>query len=255
MSIGVFDSGVGGLTVFNSLSRNFPDSDIYYLGDTARVPYGNKSRDTVKRYSKECADFLISNFSVDVIVIACNTASSYAVDFLEQLFGIPVIGVVEPGAKEAVKITKNRKIGVIGTRGTIKSGSYAKAIKNRMQETEVFLKACPLFVPLVEEGRTDDTVTEIIIKEYLEELYNHDIDTIILGCTHYPLIKETIKKIFPGFNIVDSSEAIISLIREMTILKTEKGKRQIFITDESETFSNLANQIIGCSKIEHVSIE
>jgi len=171
MSIGIFDSGVGGLTVFKSIAEAFKNADMYYIGDTARVPYGNKSMDTIIKYSAELAHFLISNFHVDLIVVACNTASSYALDYLKNNFSIPVIGVVEPGAVSAIKTTKNGKIGVIGTQATINSNSYANILRAiSKQSINVYQKACPLLVPLVEEGKIDHPVTEMILKEYLSGL-------------------------------------------------------------------------------------
>lgn len=246
MSIGIFDSGVGGLTVFKSISEKFKQVDMYYIGDTARVPYGNKSMDTVIKYSKELANFLISNFRVDIIVVACNTASSYAIDYLKNNLSIPVIGVVEPGATSAISITKNNKIGVIGTQATIRSNSYANILRALSKNgLNVYQKACPLLVPLVEEGKIDHKVTEIIVKEYLDEIVDEGIDTLILGCTHYPVLKPLIKRIYPQLSLVDSSEAIIKYIEKIGINKSEKGIRNVYVTDESSSFETLKNMLIG----------
>jgi glutamate racemase len=243
MSIGIFDSGVGGLTVFKEISKEFPFADIYYLGDTARVPYGNKSRETIIRYSLECANYLY-NFGIDVLVVACNTASSYAIKILKENFDIPVIGVIKPGVEIAVRTTKNRKIGVIGTQATVKSGSYRDEIEKK-GKFEVFQKACPLFVPLVEEGLINHKITELTVKEYLDEIVKMDIDTLILGCTHYPLLKETIKKIYPHLNIVDSSKATALYLKEKNLYLNGSGDRRIFITDESPSFEKLKNLVVG----------
>lgn len=246
MSIGVFDSGVGGLTVFKSIAEAFKNADMYYIGDTARVPYGNKSMDTIIKYSAELAHFLISNFHVDLIVVACNTASSYALDHLKNNFSIPVIGVVEPGAVSAIKTTKNGKIGVIGTQATINSNSYANILRAiSKQPINVYQKACPLLVPLVEEGKIDHPVTEMILREYLSGLIEEGIDTLILGCTHYPVLKPMIRKLFPHINLVDSSEAIIDYIRQTGLNEDEKGIRNIYVTDESSSFETLKHILIG----------
>lgn len=255
MTIGIFDSGVGGLTVFKSIAENFPETDLYYLGDTARVPYGNKSPSTIKRYSEECASFLTSNFSVDALVIACNTASSYAIDFIREKFGIPVIGVVVPGSFQAVKTSINKKIGIIGTNGTVKSRAYYNTIKKMCADIDVYQKACPLFVPLVEEGRINHEITDMAIKEYIGKLHSKGIDTLILGCTHYPLLKERIKSIFPELSIVDSAEAILDDIKNLDITFKESGKREIFVTDDACSFEKFAEQILGKTKISEVNIE
>jgi len=255
VTIGIFDSGVGGLTVFKSIAENFPETDLFYLGDTARVPYGNKSPSTVKRYSEECAFFLTSNFKVDALVIACNTASSYAIDFIRERFGIPVIGVVVPGSFQAVKTSINKKIGIIGTNGTVKSRAYYNAIKNMSADIDVYQKACPLFVPLVEEGRINHEITDMVISEYVGKIHSKGIDTLILGCTHYPLLKERIKFIFPDLNIVDSAEAILNDIKNLDIPFKESGKREIFVTDDACSFEKFAGQILGKAKISEVNIE
>lgn len=255
MAIGIFDSGVGGLTVFKSIAEHFSKMDLYYLGDTARVPYGNKSSSIVRRYSKECASFLVSQFHVDALIIACNTASSYSIDFLREKFGIPVAGVVVPGAKQAVKTSINKKIGIIGTNGTVKSLSYYNAIKTNNADIEVYQKACPLFVPLVEEGRIDHKVTDMVISEYIGDLYEKGIDTLILGCTHYPLLKERIKSIFPDLSVVDSSEAILADICGLDIPFDENSKREIFVTDDACSFDKFAHKIVGDINISEVNIE
>ncbi len=252
MSIGIFDSGVGGLTVFKEISKTFPSADIYYLGDTARVPYGNKSKETIIRYSLECANYLVG-FDIDILVVACNTASSYAIDVLKDSLNIPVIGVINPGVQEAVKVTKNKKIGVIGTYGTIRSNSY----KNRLEELgeyQVYQKACPLFVPIVEEGLINHKITKLIIKEYLEDIVSKGIDTIILGCTHYPLLKDKIKEIYPSITIIDSSKATANYIKKLGFDLSGSGNRRIFITDESPAFENLKSSVVGSIKLEKIEL-
>ena len=198
LPIGVFDSGVGGLTVAREIFRNLPNEKIIYFGDTARVPYGNKSPETIIRYSKQISEFLISRH-VKAIVIACNTASAMALDAVQATTDIPVIGVVKPGADAAVNATVSGRIGVIGTIGTIASGLYDKYIKEIMPSAQVFGKACPLFCPLVEEGMLDDSVTVEMIHRYLDGLIKeNDIDTLVLGCTHYPLIRTVIAREIGG---------------------------------------------------------
>lgn len=203
LPIGVFDSGVGGLTVAREIFRNLPNEKIIYYGDTARVPYGNKSADTIKRYSRQITRFLLSK-DVKAIVIACNTASALALDAVREMTDIPVIGVVEPGARAAVSATSSGRIGIIGTSATITSGLYDRYIKEMMPSAQVFGKACPLFVHLVEEGMLDDSVTVEMIHRYLDDLIKNDnIDTLILGCTHYPLLRSVIAReiggVFSGY--------------------------------------------------------
>ncbi|ADR19108.1 glutamate racemase [Calditerrivibrio nitroreducens] len=246
MSIGVFDSGVGGLTVFKSIADRFKTVDIYYVGDTARVPYGNKSRDTIVKYSLELTEFLVKSFAVDLVVVACNTASSYALDFLKNRYNIPIIGVVEPGCIAAINATKNGKIGVIGTQATINSNSYANTLSALTGGgVRVYQKGCPLLVPLVEEGKIEHPVTKIILKEYLDGIVSEGIDTLILGCTHYPVLKDVINSIYPELNLVDSSVAIIDYIHKLNLDLNEKGLRNLFVTDESVSFENLKKLIIG----------
>lgn len=254
MPIGIFDSGIGGLTVFKSIAEAFNDVDIYYLGDTARVPYGNKSRETIIRYSVECASFLYHNYKIDALVIACNTASSYAYDVLSKLLPIPVIGVVLPGAESAIKKSRNKKIGVIGTTATIRSNSYYHAIKNLSEEFEVYQKACPLLVPLVEEGWVEGEITKAILKKYLDEVVKEGIDTLILGCTHYPVLKKCITALYPDINVVDSSDAIIDYIKSADINLNENAVRHIFITDESPSFEMLKDMLVGNVKTEKIEL-
>jgi glutamate racemase len=204
--VGVFDSGIGGLTVAHEVIRQLPHESVLYFGDTARVPYGPKSPDTVRRYSREIAGFLRDQ-GVKSIVIACNTATAHALSVLRDEFDMPVIGVVEPGARAAVSVTTGGRIGVIGTVGTIKSGAYERAIRAINSDVFITARACPLFVPLVEEGWTDHEATRLIAREYLAPLVAADIDTLVLGCTHYPLLKPLLCEVLgPDVRLIDSAE-------------------------------------------------
>lgn len=204
--IGVFDSGIGGLTVAHEIIRQLPHESLIYFGDTARVPYGPKSPDTVRRYSREIAAFLVGE-GVKAIVIACNTATAHALSVLRNELPMPVIGVVEPGARAAVSATRRGHIGVIGTVGTIKSGAYERAIRDLDSNVRITARACPLFVPLVEEGWTEHEATRLIAREYLAPLVAAEIDTLVLGCTHYPLLKPLLADLLgPSVRLIDSAE-------------------------------------------------
>ncbi len=252
-AIGIFDSGVGGLTVFKEIRKQFPYEDIIYFGDTARVPYGPKSSNTVLEYSIQNARFLIQN-NVKVIVIACNTSTSVALDVLRKLFDVPVIGVIEPGSKKAVEVSKNKRIGVIGTEGTIKSKAYRKTISEMQNDSIIFEKSCPIFVSLAEEGWENHEVASIVTKEYLSEIVEKDIDTLVLGCTHYPILKETIQN-FVGkkITLVDSAIEISKSLK--TIIKDDGknifGKNYFYVSDNENKFKELASRILG-EKIETV---
>ena len=204
--VGVFDSGIGGLTVAQEVIRQLPHESVIYFGDTARVPYGPKSPDTVRRYSREIAAFL-GEQGVKSIVIACNTATAHALGVLREELEMPVIGVVEPGARAAVAATRGGHIGVIGTVGTIKSGAYERAIRAIEPDVMITARACPLFVPLVEEGWTEHDATRLIAREYLEPMLDAEIDTLVLGCTHYPLLKPLLRDVLgPDVRLIDSAE-------------------------------------------------
>lgn len=253
LPIGVFDSGVGGLTVVKEILRTLPNERIIYFGDTARVPYGNKSPETIIRYSKQIADFLISQ-NVKAIVIACNTASAMALEAVQESVSVPVIGVVRPGTDAAVKATDNHRIGVIGTEGTIRSGIYCRYIKEEDPSAVVFDKACPLFVNLVEEGMIDDPVTVIMIHRYLDEIIqSHGIDTLILGCTHYPLLQEVIRREIGGkIRLVNPAyETACSLKRllvERGIASTEEpapAAHKFYVSDAAEKFRHFAEDILS----------
>ena len=264
--IGVFDSGVGGLTVAREIMRQIPNEKIIYFGDTARVPYGNKSRETVTRYSRQIVRFL-QTFGVKTIVVACNTASAYALEELEKESEIPIIGVVKPGAKAAAEATKNGRIGVIATAATIGSHIYNQYIRELGQEMTIYEKACPLFVPLVEEGLWEDPVTDEIAKRYLTELIDIDIDTLILGCTHYPLIRSTLARVM-GDKVTLVNPAY-ETARELKEMLEQKGllnnvpaalgenKYRFYVSDGAEKFKTFANSILkyGILSAKTINIE
>lgn len=264
--IGVFDSGVGGLTVAREIMRQIPNEKIIYFGDTARVPYGSKSKETVTRFSKQIVRFLRTH-QVKTIVVACNTASAYALDELEKETDIPVIGVLKPGAKTAAEVTRNGKIGVIATEATIGSQMYTKYIKELNKQVTIYGKACPLFVPLVEEGLWQDPVTDEIAKRYLTELIDIDIDTLILGCTHYPLIRSTLGRIM-GENVTlvnpayETARELKELLISKDLLNEEapklgENKYQFYVSDGAEKFKTFANSIIkyGILSAKTINIE
>ena len=251
--VGVFDSGIGGLTVAREIMRQSPNEKIVYFGDTARVPYGSKSKETITRYSRQIVRFLQAQ-KVKVIVVACNTASAFALDEIEKEVDIPMIGVVKPGAKVAAMTTRNGKIGVIGTEGTINSSIYSRYIKNINPQVTVTGKACPLFTPLVEEGLWQDPVTDEIAKRYLAELLDIGIDTLILGCTHYPLIRSTVGRIMgEGVKLVnpayETARELRELLEEKGILNDEPAKLgddryRFYVSDAADKFKRFANSII-----------
>ncbi|MDO4531861.1 MAG: glutamate racemase [Bacillota bacterium] len=240
--IGVFDSGVGGLTVVKQIMKVMPHENIVYFGDTARVPYGTKSKEAVTKYSKQNVRFLLSK-GVKAIIVACNTASSNSIDALRDTFDVPIFGVVVPGVEEALLSTKNKKIGVIGTPGTVRSGAYEKMICEKDGEMQVFTKACPLFVPLAEEGWTDNEVSRQAAKRYLDELVEKGIDSLVLGCTHYPLLKRCIgTTVGDAIKLVDPAKAtalrVMHFLGERNQLNQEdaEGKKQFYLSDSTDTF-------------------
>ena len=243
--IGVFDSGVGGLTVVREIIRQLPSENIVYFGDTARVPYGTKSRDTVIHYSEQIVNFLQTK-QVKAIVIACNTATAYALDVLKEKLDIPIIGVVRPGAITAVNATQNGRIGIIATEGTVGSGIYPKVIKEYNSEIQVVQKACPLFVSLVEEGWTNDPITDEVAKRYLRSLLDSNIDTLVLGCTHYPLLRKTIGRLVgEKVTLVNPAYETACSLREMLKsegLYRESGKTSyhFYVSDGAERFHDFA---------------
>ena len=252
--IGVFDSGVGGLTVAKEIMYQIPNEKVIYFGDTARVPYGNKTKETVTKYALQIVRFMKTQH-VKAIVVACNTASAYALDEIEQEIDVPVIGVVKPGARMAVESTKNGKIGVIGTRGTIGSETYTTYIRQLDPKVEVIGKESPLFVHLVEEGLWEDPVTEEIARRYLTDLIDMDIDTLILGCTHYPMIRKTIQRIMgDGVRLVnpayETARELKELLQEHDILKEQPpglgtNMHRFFVSDAADKFQRFANSILS----------
>ena len=251
--IGVFDSGLGGLTAIKKLAVVLPNEEIIYLGDTGRVPYGSRSRETIVKYAFEDMAFL-STFDIKAMVVACNTVSSAALGELSRASKFPIFGVVDAPAARAAQVTRNKRIGVIGTEATIRSGAYEKRLREYMPEAEVFSTACPLFVPLVENGRTsrDDIVVTTIASEYLAPLKEQGIDTLVLGCTHYPLLMDVLSDTMgPGVQLIDSgaetSVAVAGVLEkeEMLTGRTDAGKRRYFVTDRIEGFSQLASLFLG----------
>jgi glutamate racemase len=250
-AIGVFDSGIGGLTVVRALLEKLPNENIVYFGDTARVPYGSKSAQVVREYTQDDTDFLLSK-DVKMIVVACNTVSAVALDVVQKRANLPVTGVIIPGANAAVAATKNKRIGVIGTIGTINSNAYKNELKRLNQSATVFSKACPLFVPLVEEGWLDLKATELIASEYLFPLTTEKIDTLILGCTHYPLLKQTISKVTKGMvTLIDSGEATAATVGAMLDehgirnMSKETPNVQFFVSDAPEKFTSVGELFLG----------
>ena len=251
--IGVFDSGVGGLTVAREIMRQIPNERIVYFGDTARVPYGSKSKDNIIKFSRQIIRFLQTE-NVKAIVIACNTASALALDEMQQEFDLPILGVVKPGAKVAVETTANKRIGLIGTEANIRSGVYTRYIKSLDDEAKVFEKACPLFVPLVEEGCLHDDITLQVASRYLEELKEKDIDTLIMGCTHYPLIRSTIRKVMGDkVNLVNPAyETAIELknllerdnLANKCDVDSPSSMYRFYVSDAEEKFKLFANSIL-----------
>ena len=249
--IGVFDSGIGGLTVAAALRQLLPAEDIFYIGDTARVPYGGKSAATIERYSMEISGLLLAE-EAKLIVVACNTASALAVPRLQETLRVPVLGVILPGARAAVKATRSRRVGVIGTRATIYSRAYERAIQDLDPEIEVLSQECPLLVPLIEEGWLDDPVSDQVIGRYLDQLVKDQIDTLVLGCTHYPLLRQSIKRfVGPQITLVDSADncalAVKDLLRKQKLAapKTNLGRLRVAVTDASTGFLHVAEKALG----------
>lgn len=261
--IGVFDSGIGGLTVLQEIMEKLPGEDIIYFGDTARIPYGTRSKETVVKYAFQCIKFLMKR-DIKAIVIACNTATAYALEEAKKNFDIPIIGVIEPGANGAISATKNNKIGVIGTAGTINSESYQKRIRRLLPSSEVIGISCPLFVPIVEEGWEDTEVAFITAEKYLQELKEHRIDTLVLGCTHYPILRYTISEVMgEEVNLVnpayETAEAAKNLLKEYNLLsdKIDGGKYEFYVSDDPEKFRRLGGNFLRkeIKSVKKVNIE
>jgi glutamate racemase len=256
--IGIFDSGVGGLTVQRAILAAVPGADTLYLGDTARVPYGTKSAETVTLYSLKMARFLAGQ-GIDLLVVACNTASAVALPAVREELKLPVLGVVEPGARMAARLSHTGRIGVIGTQGTVRSGAYQEAILRARAGAEVTALPCPLFVPLAEEGWTDpeDEVVRAIVRRYLDPLAEAGIDALVLGCTHYPLLKAAIARALPGIVLVDSAEAIAEEVKgRIGPQAGQEGEHRFFVTDAPERFTPLAGRFLGrpVELAEHVDV-
>ena len=250
--IGIFDSGIGGLTVLKEVSRETPFEDIVYFGDTAHVPYGTKSKETVTKFSLDNVGFLQS-FDVKMVIVACNTASSLSLDALKEKFSMPIIGVIEPGAKQALETTRNKRVGVIGTKATIGSASYEACLKRLDSSVKVYSQACPLFVPLVEEGWLDGEIAKQVARVYLEPLKSFGIDTLILGCTHYPLLTGVIQKSMGGsVQLINSAEETAKEAKKLLAkneFSSEKKKKsaalKFYVSDEPEQFRVLGERFLG----------
>ena len=244
--IGVFDSGIGGLTVVRALRELLPNETIFYLGDTARVPYGGKSAATVERYSLEITEMLLAE-NCKTIVVACNTASALALPRLESATPIPVTGVIQPGAQAAVAATRNHNIGVIGTRATIRSGAYESALRTFDPTVRITARACPLFVPLIEEGWLESEITDRVVRQYLTPLVEEGVDTLVLGCTHYPLLREAIGRFLgQSVTLVDSAQncatAVMRLLEEEDLRANSDavGQLSVALTDPPDAFLDVA---------------
>ena len=256
--IGVFDSGIGGLTVVSEIMRQLPDEDVVYFGDTARVPYGPKSPKTVQRYSREITSFL-EDQGVKSVVIACNTATAHALDTIRADFELPIIGVIQPGSRAAVRATRSGRVGVIGTQGTIASGAYQRAIREASERVNVAALACPLFVPFVEEGWLEHPATSLVATEYLTPMTQRGIDTLVLGCTHYPLLKPIIaKSMGPDVTLIDSAQETAAelgrMLAERGLRNPDRGRtahHRFIASDAPEQFLGVGQRFLG-SAIDHV---
>ena len=261
--IGIFDSGVGGLTVVKEIFRQLPRENIVYFGDTARVPYGIKSDKLVTKFSIQNTRFL-STFDIKLLVVACNTASAVSLEALGQKFSFPIIGVIEPGARAALQWSKNKRIGIMGTEATIASQSYEKLIAGADPSTQTFSQACPLFVPLVEEGWIEGEITSAVVKKYLEPLKRRSVDTLILGCTHYPLLKLLLEKeMGPGVTFINSAKEVVAKVGEVLgdkrLRRTggEPPTRRYYVSDIPTRFVKIGKRFLGedISPVEQVEIE
>jgi glutamate racemase len=256
----VFDSGIGGLTVVKAILELLPSQPLIYLGDTARTPYGTKSAEVVCRYSFENTEFLVGR-GIKLLVVACNTSSAVALEALRDRYEIPVVGVIEPGASAAAAVTRNGRIGIIGTEATIRSGCYTRALRRLRPDFEIYTRACPLFVPLAEEGWTDNEVSRSAAALYLGSMRQSGIDTLILGCTHYPLLADVIRETMGGdVVLVDSARATANAVRETleTQAHVTGGPRKpasFFVTDSPDRFVRVGSRFLGTSIDSAVQIE
>lgn len=249
--IGVFDSGIGGLTVVRSLAEILPHEDIIYLGDEARYPYGTKSADTIRRFAREDTEFLLER-KVKMVIVACHSATSAALPFLKKDYKLPIIGVIEAGARTAVQTTKNKHIGVIGTNATISAGEYERALLAADSGVQVIAKSTPLFVPLVEEGLVEGSVTDAAIAQYLSSFKEDKIDTLLLGCTHYPLLKPALERFFGSkVSLVDAGDetarAAHDILFKMNLLRSQShpGGARFYLTDLSPNFRSVGERFLG----------
>ena len=259
--IGVFDSGIGGLTVLKALVDALPHEDFIYLGDTARLPYGTKTRDVIVRYSRENTEFLLAK-GIKLLVVACNTSSAVALDAIAAQTMVPVIGVIDPGARAAVRGSRSGKIGVIATEATIGSGAYTRTIQQLLPKAEIYTRACPMLVPLVEEGWTDNDIAERTVAFYLESLKQSGIDTLLLGCTHYPMLTSVIRRVLgPRVKIVDSATATAVAVRErlasLHLLRgaNHGGASSFFVTESPERFIRVGRNFFGTAVESAVRLE
>jgi glutamate racemase len=257
--LGVFDSGIGGLTVARAVFERLPHESVIYFGDTARVPYGPKSPDTVRRYSGEILAYLLGR-GVKALVVACNTISAQALDHLAERSPVPLVGVIEPGAHAAVQATRTGKIGVIGTAGTIASGAYERAIKRLRPDAAVYVQACPLFVPLVEEGWFDHAATELIAREYLAPIQQAGADVLVLGCTHYPLLKPLLARVLGStVALVDSAEETAKVVareiaaRDLAAPPDAHPTHRFVVSDDEPHFRKVGARFLG-EKLKHVEV-
>ena len=263
-AIGVFDSGIGGMTALHKLAQLLPNENLIYLGDTARVPYGNRSAETIRQYAQQSAEFLLQR-SVKFLLIACNSISSVALTDIENLSPVPVMGVIKPAVLSALNHSKHRRVGIIGTRATIQSRAYEIEIHNKLnpgEQISIFTAPCPLFVPLVEEGWHHHPVVNTIALQYLQPLIDAEVDTLILGCTHYPLLKKVIQEIMPTVHLIDSGEeAAIQVAKQVTsnsVQKSDpKGNIECYLTDLTSHCLDFSQHFLGLSRenIHEISVE
>ncbi len=261
-AIGIFDSGIGGLTVAAEIFRRLPNENVIYFGDTGRYPYGPRSQAIIKRFSRQDVNFLLEQ-NVKFVVVACNTASAMALDYIKKICNIPIIGVIQPGAIAAAKNTKSKRIGVIGTQGTIESSSYQRALKSLNSTFKIYAKACPLFVALAEEGYVNKPAARMIATDYLREMKRRKIDTLVLGCTHYPLLKRTIRQVMgTAVELIDSAEettrALKAALLKLGLLNEGRrtGKKRFYVSDSPEKFKKIGERFLRqrIGKVELVDI-
>ena len=255
--IGVFDSGLGGLTVVREMQKLLPEESVVYFGDIARLPYGSKSKETITEFSHQIMRFLLKH-DVKAVIIACGTASANALEDLQKTYDLPITGVVEPGAREAARTTKNGRIGITGTEATIRSGAYDRLLAGLDPQIKVYSRACPLFVPLVEEGWFKDDITRSVVKRYLAELKEQQVDTLVLGCTHYPLLKRLIgEEIGEEVILVNPSSSVVKEMKEYLLRHdmqsdAEQGEYEFYVSDSTEKFRQFGQQVL---EIENLTVK